>query len=268
MPTYYKPQLTETSTPFREVWEFMRRGLDPVARQILGKLEFYEERGIQAAAPEEPLSEEEKEELGQVITALTIAAVRSEEIKPGSLVSTLARLHKEPELFCNDALPAMVVWELAQDYQRDSEPPGTFSMDIWGSDQTAVSYKRLAPSNDAIALAAGRARARIQRMRSPGRPDHPAHPELGRRLAPIFATNRQGSAGSPHPIMGKGRVPFIDFLEMVLPPLRKFLSERRLLPVNKDAIVEAAHAFIKDSWAAHPLCTPDYSNGLDIDSPV
>ena len=160
MPTYHKAQLGEMSMPFVGVWDPMRKGLEPVARQILTVLKFYEERSLEPAPAEVPLSDEEEAELRPVVSALTVAAVLSEDMKLGPLVSTLARVRKRPDLFCHGALPAAVLWELAQDYQRDSEPPGTFSMDIWGSEQTAVPYIWVAPSDQAVAAAAARALAR------------------------------------------------------------------------------------------------------------
>lgn len=272
MPTYHKAQLNQTSMPFVEVWDLMRKGLEPVARQVLALLGFYTERDIEPAPAEVALSDEEEAELRPVVSALALAAVPSEEMKPGPLVSTLARVHKTPELFHDGALPAAVLWELAQDFQRGSEAPGTFSMDIWGSEQTAVPYRLVSPSNEAIAAAAARAQKRNQQTRSRGRPEHPAHQELAKRLAPIFSRTEKA-------IMRKRSIvgckdgscryveegPFFSFLELVLPPLREFLRERRLAPLTTESIVRAAQAYVAESIALHPPSTPDYSHGSDAD---
>jgi len=257
--------------PFLEVWDLMRRGLMPVARQILERFKFYRERDLERPADDEPLSDEEEAELRPIISCLTRAAVRSQEMKLGSLISTLARLHKKPELYRTGVLPAAVLWELAQDYQRGAEPHGTFSMDIWGSDQTALSYDRVDPSEEAIAAAAARAAARIQEARLPGRPDLPANKELAEGLAAAFGKSELKISRSLSFVDGKEGVrhaeggDFFDFLELILPPLREFLRERRLPPVTTESIVRAARGYIAESLAAHPPSTPDYSHGSDDD---
>ncbi|MDH2343450.1 hypothetical protein [Bradyrhizobium sp. SSUT77] len=267
MPTYHKAQLDEMSMPFVEVWDLMRKGLEPVVRRVLTKLKFYKERDLEPVPAEVPLSDEEEAELRPVVSALTVAAVLSEEMKLGPLVSTLARVRKRPGLFRQGALPAAVLWELAQDYQRDWEPPGTFSMDIWGSEQTAVPYIRVAPNDEAVAAAAARGLERNQKTRSPGRPDHPAHQELAKRLAVVFGKSELGFARCLLVVDCKDGVryaeggAFFDFLKLVLPPLRDFLSERRLPPVTTESIVRAAQAYVAERLAAHPPSTPDYSHG-------
>lgn len=269
MPTHHKAQLDEMSVPFVEVWDLMHKGLEPSARRILTMLKFYEERSLEPA--DVPLSDEEEAELQPVVSALTVAAVRSEEMKLGPLVSTLKRVRKRPDLFRHGALPAAVLWELAQDYQRDAEPPGTFSMDIWGSEQTAVPYIRVTPSDQAVAAAAARALERNQQTRSPGRPDHPAHQELAERLAVVFGRSELGFARCLRVVDRKGGVRyaeggrFFDFLELVLPPLRDFLRERRLPPVTTESIVRAAQAYVAKSLAAHPPSTPDYSHDFETE---
>lgn len=272
MPTHHKAQFHETSMPFAEVWHLMRSGLKPVARQILTLLKFYDEWGTEPSADGEPLSAEEEAELRPLVTALAVAAVLSEEMKPGPLVSTLKRVRKTPKLFCDCALPAAVLWELAQDYQRDMEPLGTFSMDIWGSAQTAVACCRLDPTDQAVAVAAARALARIQQARTPGRPDHPAHFELAERLATVFGKSeleilrKRQIVDCKHGIPRYAeRGPFFDFLELVLPPLREFLRERRLAPITSESVVRAAQAHVRESIALHQPSTPDYSHGAEPD---
>lgn len=274
MPTYHKAQLDETSMPWLEVWDLMRRGLGPVARQILDLIGFYEERDIKPPPAEAPLSVDEEAELCPVVSALAMAAVLSQQMKSGPLVSTLARLYKSPELFNQHEFPAAVLWELAQDICRGAEPPGTFSMDVWGTEQTAVPYARVEPSDVVIAAAAARAIQRNWQARSPGRPDHPAHEMLAKRLAPIFAKSEEAIVRKRTIVDCKNGVPryaeeghFFDFLELVLPPLREFLRERRLAPVTSDAIMRAAQEQVKESLALHPPSTPDYSHDFQADCP-
>lgn len=272
MPTYHKAHLTETCTPFLKVREFMRRGLEPVARQLLERLKFYEKRGIEPAAVLEPLSEEEKEELGPVITALTVAAVHSEEMKPGTLVSTLAQVRRRPDLFLQGGLPAAVVWELVQDYQRGLEPPGTFSLDIWSDEQLAAPYGPATPCGEVVAEAAGHAQERIQRTRSPGRLQHPAHEELARRLVPVFLKSEKTIKRKRILVDCRDGVPcyaeagdFHDFLELILPPLRDFLRERRLPPITTVSIVRTAQAHVDERITSRPPSAPDSSHDFDAD---
>ena len=241
MPTYHKAQLGEMSMPFVGVWDPMRKGLEPVARQILTVLKFYEERSLEPAPAEVPLSDEEEAELRPVVSALTVAAVLSEDMKLGPLVSTLARVRKRPDLFCHGALPAAVLWELAQDYQRESRSRPEHSAWTFG----AASKRPFPTSGLPRAMKPLRpqqpARWRgIQKTRSPGRPDHPAHQELAKRLAVVFGKSELGFARRLRVVDRKGGVryaeggAFFDFLELVLPPLRDFLRERRLPPVTTD----------------------------------
>ncbi|WP_109145061.1 hypothetical protein [Bradyrhizobium sp. SUTN9-2] len=272
MPTYHKAQLKETCLPFVEVWTLMRKGLEPVARQVLTLFNFYKERDIESAPEEVALSDEEEAELLPVVSALALAAVRSEEIGPGALVSTLGKVRRKPDLFHQGDLPAAVVWELAQDHQRGSEPPGTFSLDIWGDEQIAAPYGPVTPGGEAVAAAAGRAQERIQRKRSPGRPQHPAHEELARRLVPIFLRSEKAITRKWIVVDYRDGKPsyaetgdFHDFLELILPPLRDFLRERRLAPITTESIVRAAQAHVAARIASRPPSTPDYSYDFDAD---
>ena len=140
MPTHYKAQLFETAMPWLQVWDWMYVRLKPAAGSILSKLEFYSERDLEPLPDNFPLTADEKAALEPIVTALTVAAMASQAMKSGSLVATLTKIAKAPELFYKHELPAPVQWELAQDIQRADEAPGTFSMDIWGTENTGVSY--------------------------------------------------------------------------------------------------------------------------------
>jgi hypothetical protein len=275
MPTYYKPQLVDLVTPWLDVWNLMRDGLLPVARTVLAVLQFYSERGEEPLSADIPLTAEEEAELAPIISALTIAAVQSEAMKPGVLRGTLTSLIGRPGLSFENELPGAVQWELANNIQRASEPVGTFSMDIWGTDQTCVSYSLVAPTEEVIAGAAARAVDRSRENGSAGRPEHPAHRALAERLGPIF-----GASGLPilrHKEKVVRRVhgddvlryleggPFFDFLELVLPPLRKFLQERNLSSVTIDTIVRMAIAHAKQGHVQRPAVTPDYSHNAETE---
>jgi len=248
MPTIPKAQLTEPETPMPEIWNRMFKGLVPKARAILDFLGYYAERDLEIPGQESELSEEEKEELVPVARALMEAAIVSVQMSDGVIVATLDKVAKNPSGFFDNQLPAAVQWEIATDYQRGDEQPGTFSMDIWGDEQTICTYALETPTEANIARAATAASRRVDELRTSGRPHNKANRLLAVRLGRIFhvtghsIVRRRESAGK----MFKEKVvyaetgPFYDFLEMVLPPLRLYLSEQKLAPVTIDSVVRFA----------------------------
>lgn len=275
MPTYYKPQLVDLAMPWHDVWNLMRDGLLPVARPILVMLRFYSERDLEPLPADAPLTAEEEAEMRPIISALTIAAVESEAMKRGVLDATLRSVAKRPSFFYENELPGAVQWELGGDIQRDSEPAGTFSMDVWGTDQTCVPYAVVPPSEEAIASAAGRALDRSQQNRSVGRPEHPAHRGLAERLGPIFGASELSIMRHKEKVVrhvhgdevqsyAEGG-PFFDFLELVMPPLRRFLQERCLSPVTIESIVRMAISHSKHSRAQRRAITPDCSHNVEAE---
>ncbi|MGY4509062.1 hypothetical protein [Bradyrhizobium sp. USDA 3650] len=269
MPTHYKSQLLETAVPWLQVRDRMYLGLQPAARSILTILEFYAERELEPLANGVPLLTDEQAELEPIVAALTVAGVLSQAMRSGTLVATLAQVAKAPDLFYTHELPAAVQWELAQDTQRALEAPGTFSMDVWATENTRVPYTFGRPTEEILASAAARARDRNQEARTPGHPEHPAHRELAERLGPIFRAGKEQifrqrkkvvrrEHGEEFQTYQEGG-PFSDFLELVLPPLQDFLRENRLPPVTIAAIVRTAMSHSRDS-RSRPPATPDYSH--------
>jgi hypothetical protein len=246
MPTLYQPQLTDTATPWLEIWERMDRGLRPRAREILGMLEFYAERDLDVAAGESELTSNEIEELVPIASALTIAAVESQKLPDGVLAATLSSLAKEPGRFSLGATPPAVQWELANDYRRGDESSGSFPMDIWGSDQTLVPYIWGEPILENISRAAEAATARVEAGRRPGRPLNPANQVLADRLGNIFRSSgqpivrhREKQVRHDHLVYVETG-PFFEFLRAVVPPLSEFLRERSLPPVTIETVVRLA----------------------------
>jgi hypothetical protein len=253
MPTSYKAQLIEPETPMPEIWDRMFDGLVPNARAILDFLGYYVERDLRLPGAESELTEEEKEELSAIARALTEAAVKSVLMKDGVLVATLGKVAKNPTLFFDSHLPAAVRWEIANDYQRGDEQPGTFCMDIWGDEQTVCAYSLEKPTEANIKKAAEAACCRIQKLRTSGRPDHQANRTIADRLGMIFRSSgqsivrRRQSTGKMvrEKAIFAETGPFYDFLELVLPPLSLYLREQRLPPVTIASIVRLA---TKPGW--------------------
>lgn len=145
MATLYAAQLIENETPWLEIWNRMYEGLLPYARQILVSLGYYAERDLEVPSANAPLTEEEVAELTPIASALTRAAVGSQRMPPGVQVATFKKLAKaltEPV----GKLPALIQWVMSSFYQRGKEKPGTFGMDIWGTDQTSTTYLRGDPT--------------------------------------------------------------------------------------------------------------------------
>ncbi|MCK1284223.1 hypothetical protein IVB41_09790 [Bradyrhizobium sp. 44] len=269
LPTHHKAQLTETAMPWVAVWSLMREGILPVARQILAMLDFYVRKDHELPNADMPLTPEEEEELTPIISALTIAAVQSEQMRTNVLAATLARVAREPGLSDLLELPAAVQWELANHNRRKDEAPGTYAMDIWGTDQTGVPYVFGPPTAENLSRAAELALHQVQARRSAGRPPHPAHRELAERFGPIFTASGVPISRSRSEIVRRERRekvlrsmeggPFCDFLTLVLPPFQRFLQERRLAPVTVDSIVRLAMAHASDRVRLYPIA-PDCSH--------
>jgi hypothetical protein len=248
MPTIHKAQLTELETPMPEIWDRMFKGLIPNARVILDRLDYYAERDLQIPSPESDLTEEEEEELEPIARALMEAAIQSVLMTDGILITTLDKVTKNPSLFSDGQLPAAVQWEIATDYQRGDEQSGTFSMDIWGDEQTTCRYSLETPTEANIKKAAEAARRRIDELRTSGRPYNKANRIIADRLGKIFRSSghsivrRRESTGKmfQEKVIYAEKGPFHDFLELVLPPLNLYLSEQKLSPVTIESIVRFA----------------------------
>ena len=248
MPTKHKAQLTEPETPMPEIWDRMFEGLIPNARPILDCLGYYVEHDLQIPGQETELTEDEKRELEPIARVLTEAAVISVRMRGGVLVSTLDKIRKDPSLFFNARLPAAVQWEIAKNYQRDDERPGTCCMDIWGDDQTVFASSRAAPTEANIRKAAEAARRQIEQRRSSGRPHNLANRIVADDLGTIFRSIGHSIVrrwvptdklfNSKYIYVETG--PFHSFLELVLPPLNMYLREQRLPPVTINSVVRLA----------------------------
>jgi hypothetical protein len=186
MPTKYKAQLTEPETPMPEIWDRMFDGLIPSARAILDSLGYYVERDLQIPGQESELTEDEERELEPIARVLMEAAAISVRMRDGVLDATLDKVAKDPSLFFDVQLPAAAQWEIAKNYQRNDERPGTCCMDIWGDDQTVFAPSRAAPTEANVRKAAEAARRRIEQQRSSGRPHNHANRIVADGLGTIF----------------------------------------------------------------------------------
>jgi hypothetical protein len=252
MPTLYVADLVERETPWPEIWQQMYDGLLPKARQILSILSYYFHRDLPLPASGVPLSAEEHEELSQIASILSTAAVECERMPDGLQIASFKKIANAKIRGINDLVaraPAAVQWALAGSYQRDQEPAGTFALDILGADRIRWNHIIGEPAPERLKSAAELARARNQSRRSRGRRHHRAYGPLAVSLGDCFrgsgkpTTRRheKGRAGAVSEAIytGKGRE-FYDFLEMVLIPLSEFLRERNLPPLTIESLVRLA----------------------------
>jgi len=244
MPTIVIPELTESATPMLEIWDRILKCLLPAARPILDDVGYYSERDLQIPAEESDLSEEERQALHPIVRILMEAAMASEKMRDSALASTLAKVAKDPSLF-SDKLPAAVQWEIARDYARADEKPGTYCMDIWGNEQTSCSYALERPSPGNIARAAEAAYRHMKTTQSLGRPSNPANYVVAHGLGEIFRSSGRNIVRRREPDrMRNGKVvyaekgPFHDFLGLIFTPLQ--LTESKLVPVTIDSVVRIA----------------------------
>jgi hypothetical protein len=245
MPTLPKAQLTESETPWLEIWDRMYRGLSPNRGPILTALGFYAEHDLPVPGIDlvgNPTQAEEAE-LGPIATALTIAAEASEVMSSGTLIATLKKVLKSPSLFFSGQLPAAVEWEIVGNYQRSDEKPRTHWRDVWGDQPALFEGQVEVPTALNIARAAKSAVSRIQNVRRRGRPYNPANRILADRLGGIFRPNGRPISRHREKDVRHDKLvyvesgPFYDFLHLVLPPLQRHLRERGLAPVTVDTIV-------------------------------
>jgi hypothetical protein len=245
MPTLYKAQMVETQTAWWEIWNRLHKDLLPVARQILDMLGFYKERGLEIPPADAALSADEELDLTPVVSALTKAAVESQLMPPGVVVSTLSKIAKDPPELV-DELPGFIQWKLARAYRRGEEKPGTYALDIWGNELTETPFIRGAPTPENIARAA---QSLLEEMeRSPGRPRNVANFILAENLAPIFRSSGNVAARQRRKSVSQAENleweieyveggPYYEFLNLVVAPLNDFLRDHELPPVTVESIV-------------------------------
>src|SRR6516162_10118881 len=134
MPTRYRAHAYRPAPGWLSTWETMYSKLEPDAVEILEPTGFYERYDIEVAEGVEgrELGTEEKEAIGRIATALTIAADAAHRTPPGIVAAWLERIAENPALFRSEQLPPEVDWQIASCYRRGSERPGTHVQDVWG----------------------------------------------------------------------------------------------------------------------------------------
>jgi hypothetical protein len=154
MPPILKPQLTEPEISMLEIYERMLGGLLPIARTVLFNLNYYKEGDLQIPAQAAALTDDEKALLAPIAQVLMEAAVEGQRLSAGVSFATLRKLSKSPALFRDRQLPAVVEWDLARDYGRGDEPPGTTRLKSCGDEKTVSEYAFEAPTEANIKRAA------------------------------------------------------------------------------------------------------------------
>jgi hypothetical protein len=157
------------------------------------------------------------------------------------------KTYKKAIAFFSRSFPVAVQWEIAQDYQREEERPGTYSLDVWGDQNVLCTYDIQVPTELSIGRAADAAQRRIKGRRSAGRRYSEANRIIATELGKIFRSSGQSIVRHRklHRNYRKRVVyveegPFHQFLAMVLEPLQRYLRERGLSPVTVDSVVRLA----------------------------
>jgi hypothetical protein len=147
----YRPAPSWVST-----WKYMYSKLEPDAVQLLKPTGFYERYDIELPAMVEgrKLRIEEKDAIGRIATALTIATDAAHRTPPRIVAAWLNRIAKNPVLFRSEQLPPEVHWQIASCYRRGSERTGTHVQDVWDRRRVRFEAKALRATNPRIARAA------------------------------------------------------------------------------------------------------------------
>jgi hypothetical protein len=247
MPTRYRTHASRPAPSWASTWEYMYSRLEPDAVRILEPTGFYERYDIQVPdlVERRKLGVEEKEAIGRIATALTIAADAAHRTPPGIVAAWLDRIANNPALFRSELLPPEVHWEIASCYRRGSERPGTHLQDVWGRRRVRFEAKAQRASDARIAKAARLAAASSLRRR--GRPPNLANHLLAEYLASAFRWCGGRIVRRLIPVAkeggGIGYVedgPFHQFLARVIGPLQEHLHRHGLPCVTIETIERIA----------------------------
>ena len=221
--------------------------LEPFAVQILEPTGFYERYDIEISdvVKDRKLGNEEKDAIGRIATALTIAADAAHRTPLGIVAAWLDRIAVNPALFRSEQLPPEVHWQIASCYRRGSERPGTHLQDVWGRRRVRFEARARRASLPRIARAARLAAASLRRPH--GRPPNIANHLLAEYLASAFrwCGGRIVRRQAPRDKEGGGVRyveigPFHQFLKMVIGPLQEHLERHGLPRVTIETIERIA----------------------------
>jgi hypothetical protein len=225
----------------------MYSNLEPLAVEILEPTGFYERYDLDIPEMIEGrrLGIEEKDAIGRIATALTIAADAAHRTPPGIVRAWLDRIAENPALFRSEQLPPEVHWQIVSCYRRGSEPPGTHLQDVWGRRRVRFEGRARRATLPRIARAARLAAASLGRPH--GRPVNIANHLLAEYLASAFRWfgGRIVRRQAPRDKEGGGvryveTGPFHQFLQMVIGPLQEHLERHGLPRVTTETIERIA----------------------------
>jgi hypothetical protein len=221
--------------------------LEPLAVEILAPTGFCERYDIEIpdVVKDRKLGTEEKDAIGRIATALTIAADAAHRTPPGIVAAWLDRIAQNPALFRSEELPPEVHWQIVSCYRRGSERPGTHVQDVWGRRRVRFEARARRATLPRIARAARLAAASLRRPR--GRPPNDANHVLAEYLASAYRWCGGQIVRRQAPIDKKGGGvryveigPFHQFLKMVIGPLQEHLDCHRLPGVTIETIERIA----------------------------
>jgi hypothetical protein len=110
VPTRYRMHAYRPAPSWLSTWDSMYSKLEPLAVEIFAPTGFYERYDIEIPQMIEgrALGVEEKDAIGRIATALTIAADAAHRTPPGIVRAWLDRIAAKPALFRSELLPPEV----------------------------------------------------------------------------------------------------------------------------------------------------------------
>jgi len=246
VPTRYSMQAYRRAPSWRSTWDSMYSKLEPLAVEILEPTGFYERYDIEISdvVKDRKLGTEEKDAIGRIATALTIAADAAHRTPPGVVAAWLERI-AATALFRSEQLPPEVHWQIASCYRRGSERPGTHVQDVWGRRRVRFEAKAQRATNARIARAARLAAASLKRRR--GRPSKVVNHLLAEYLACAFRWSGGRIVRGVMPVDKEGggvryieAGPFHRFLGEVIGPLQEHLERHGLPRVTIETVERIA----------------------------
>jgi len=225
MPTRYKPKLEHRPLDWSGTWNEIHAGLRTQRRPIWRSLALHEEYGRPGHLSRRDLRDlasDGRELIKEIASVLTryVMVVAEGGTAPNNLIkANLSAIENDPSLTLRSEvrLEPRTQGILAMNYGRGDEPLGTYWQDVTG-DAGGTD-----PRPEAVRAAARRAGDKVIAETRKGGVSKPQNLLLARELAPIFRRFHDGPIRKrvgPNGTYG----PFIDFLNLVLPPVEAALG--------------------------------------------
>ncbi|SRR5216684_3238908 len=234
MSKHYKAQLKHVGFDWLKWTEIFCRELRSVREEICDSLGFYKAHGTigeYGGKFDDHIALERDrliEEIVGILSKAAAVAIDGGFASAHQSIATLRRIKRKPSIISERLLeidPSALA-QLASQYQRADEKPGTFSLDILA----AIAEPGLIaePSASKISDAAERAINQAKGDATVGRPKNPVNELLAKDLGSIFIrynkyVGRSSVIGFDQEAKQIETGRFAAFIKLVIPPLSRFL---------------------------------------------